>query len=309
MARALHRGERMARAFWKGSLSFGLVDIPVSLRPALKGNELSFTLLNTKDFQPVGYKRFDKLTGEDVPWEQIVKGYEYQPDEYVVLSDEELKRANAKATQTVEIVEFVDLEEIDPLLFDTPYHVEPLKKGSKSYALLRDAMKKTGKVGIAKVVLRTRQHVAALLVRGQALVLMVLRYAHELRSAEEVEAPSEEAVTSQKELQMAEQLIEGMAAKWKPAQFHDEYRDDVLHLVEQKVKSHQTHTIVEAPAGEREEAPAREVVDLMPLLKKSLEKASSHDQRKTGTHPARARGKNGESRAHHSAHRGPPRSA
>jgi DNA end-binding protein Ku len=299
----------MARAFWKGSVSFGLVDIPVSLRPALESKDLSFTLLNKKDFQPVGYKRYDKNTGQDVPWEQIVKGYEYEPDEYVVLSDDELKRANTKATQTIEIIEFVDQEEIDPLLFDTPYHVEPLKKGSKSYALLRDAMKKTGKVGIAKVVLRTRQHVAALMVRDKALVLLLLRYAHELRSVEDVDAPGEKAVTSQKELEMAEQLIEGMAAKWKPTQFHDEYRDDVLRLVDQKVKAHQTHTIVEPAAGE-EPAPKKEVVDLMPLLKKSLEQSRAPAPEPPAESAPRGRaGKNGAKRGHHPAHRTHRRSA
>src|SRR5712671_1071382 len=180
----------MARAFWKGSLSFGLVEIPVTLRPALETKELSFTLLNRKDFAPVGYKRYDKSTGREVPYSEIVRGYEYRPDEYVVLTDAELRRANAKATQTVEIVEFVDANEIDPLFFDTPYYVEPQKKGSKAYSLLRDALEKSGRVGIARVVLRTRQHVAALLVRSKALVLNVLRYSHELRPIADLDVPA-----------------------------------------------------------------------------------------------------------------------
>jgi DNA end-binding protein Ku len=261
----------MARAFWKGSISFGLVEIPVTLRPALQSNDLSFTLLNRKDFAPVGYKRYDKNTGKEVPWDEIVRGYEYEPDEYVVLTDEELRRANAKATQSIEIVEFVDGAEIDPLYFDTPYYVEPQRKGSKAYALLREALQKSGKVGIARVVLRTRQHVAALLVRGEALVLNLLRYAHEIRAADTIEAPAKNGVNP-REVQMAEKLIEGMTEKWKPASFRDEYREDVMALVKKKVQSHQTHTITEPEKGEEAPAPRREVVDLMPLLKQSLER-------------------------------------
>lgn len=263
----------MARAFWKGSISFGLVEIPVTLRPALESKDLSFTLLNRKDFAPVGYKRYDKNTGREVPWEQIVRGYEYEPDEYVVLTDEELRAANANATQTIEIVEFVDGAEIDPLYFDTPYYVEPQKRGSKSYALLRDALRKSGRVGIARVVLRTRQHLAALLVRGEALVLNLLRYAHEIRSPKDLDVPAKsDARVAPREVQMAEKLIEGMTGRWKPEEFQDEYRDDVLALVKKKIRSNQTHTIVEPGPDESAPAPRREVVDLMPLLKESLER-------------------------------------
>lgn len=261
----------MARAFWKGSISFGLVEIPVTLRPALQSNDLSFTLLNRKDFAPVGYKRYDKNTGKEVPWDEIVRGYEYEPDEYVVLTDEELRRANTKATQTIEIVEFVDGAEIDPIYFDTPYYVEAQRKGSKAYALLREALQKSGKVGIARVVLRTRQHVAALLVRGEALVLNLLRYAHEIRAADTVEAPAKNGA-SPREVQMAERLIEGMTEKWKPASFRDEYREDVIALVKKKVQSHQTHTVTGPDKGEEAPAPRRQVMDLMPLLKQSLER-------------------------------------
>jgi DNA end-binding protein Ku len=281
----------MARAFWKGSLSFGLVEIPVTLRPALETKELSFTLLNRKDFAPVGYKRYDKSTGREVPYSEIVRGYEYRPDEYVVLTDDELRRANAKATQTVEIVEFVDANEIDPLFFDTPYYVEPQKKGSKAYSLLRDALEKSGRVGIARVVLRTRQHVAALLVRGKALVLNVLRYSHELRPVADLDVPAKSGAksgASPREVQMAQQLIEGMTAKWDPAEFKDEYRDDVMALVRKKVRLNQTHTILEPEPGEESPAPRRDVVDLMPLLKESLERRrKSHGTRRASRAPAR----------------------
>lgn len=283
----------MARAFWKGSISFGLVEIPVSLRPALQGDDLSFTLLNRKDFAPVGYKRYDKNTGREVPWDQIVRGFEYEPDEYVVLSDEELKQASPKKTQSIEIVEFVDGSEIDPLFYDTPYYVEPQKKASKSYALLREALEKSGKVGIAKVVLRTRQHIAALLVRDGVLVLNLLRYPHELRSADQLEVPGTKSAkgATPAEVRMAEQLIEGMTGRFEPEKFKDEYREDIMALVRKKVRSNQTHTIVEPEPGEKRPAARKEVVDLMPLLKQSLERRTGGGSRRPAARAStRARG-------------------
>ena len=262
----------MARAFWKGSLSFGLVEIPVSLKPAVRSQDLSFTLLDREDFAPIGNKRYNKNTGKEVPWNRTIRGYEYEPDEYVVLSDEELKRANVEATQTIDLVEFVDAQDIDTVYFDTPYYVEPQKKASKSYALLRATLERTGKAGIARVVLRTRQHVCALVVRGSALVLNLLHYAHEIVPASELEVPpGKQTGVSEAEIKMAEKLVEGMSGAWKPAEFKDDYHDDVLALVEKKVKSGQTHTVVEPK--EEEAAPRRrtEVVDLMSLLKESLE--------------------------------------
>jgi DNA end-binding protein Ku len=265
----------MPRAFWKGSLSFGLVEIPVSLRPAVEADELHFTLLDRKDFAPVGYRRYNKNTGREVEWDQIVRGYEYEPDEYVVLTDEEIRSANVKASGTVEIMEFVDASQIDPALFEAPYFVEPLKKGSKSYALLRDALERTGKVGVARVVLRTRQRLAALVPRGPALALILLRYAHELRRPEDLELPAagaKKSAVSEREVKLAERLIAEMTSKtWDPSQYKDEYREEVLGLVRQKVKSGQTHTIVEPESGKEPRRSRSEVVDLMPLLKKSLE--------------------------------------
>jgi len=264
----------MAHAFWKGSISFGLVEIPVTLTPATRSDELSFSLLDRKDFSPVGYKRYNKSSGRDVPWDEVVRGYEYEPDEYVVLSDEELRQANVEATQTIEILEFVKREEIDPLFFETPYYVAPLKRGSKSYALLRSALERSGRVGIARVVLRTRQRLAAVVVRDRVLTLDLLRYAHELRSAEDVEVPPKSGKGSgvtEAEIKMAEQLIEGMSGTWDPERFHDEYRDDVMALVRKKVKSGKTHSIVE-PAAEEPRQKRSQVMDLIPLLKESLAK-------------------------------------
>ena len=262
-------GDPMARPFWKGSVSFGLVDIPVSLRPAVQDRSLSFTLLDREDFSPVGYRRYNKNTGEEVPWERIVRGYEYEPDEYVVLTDEELKRANVKRSETIEIVGFVKREEIDPMFFDTPYYVEPVKAKSKSFGLLRAVLERTDRVGIAKVVLRTREHPAALLVHEGALVLNLLRNPDQLQGApEKSESPGAEPST--REVSLAMKLVESMHSKWKPEEFQDDYHDDVMALIEKKVKSGDTHAILEP--GDEDESPRRrrDVVDLMPLLQKSL---------------------------------------
>jgi len=278
----------MARAFWKGSISFGLVEIPVSLQPAVRTHDLNFSLLDRKDFSPVGYKRYNKNSGREVAWDEVVRGFEYEPDEYVVLSDEELRRANVEASESIEILEFVEREEIDPVYYETPYYVEPLKRGSKSYALLRAALERSGKVGIARVVLRTRQRMAALLVREQVLVLDLLRYAHELRGLDEVQVPPKSAKgagVSESEIKMARQLIDGMRGKWDPEKFKDEYRDDVMALVRRKVKAGQTHMIVEPEPSETPRRARTEVMDLMPLLKRSLAERGGQGRR-----PARAKG-------------------
>jgi DNA end-binding protein Ku len=266
----------MARAFWKGSIRFGLVEIPVALRPALQSEGLDFTLLDRADFNPVGYRRYNKKTGQEVPWDRVIRGYQHAPDAYVVLSDEELRSANVEATQAIDIAEFVEGSEIDPVFFDTPYYVEPLRKTSKSYALLRATLERTGKVGIAQVVLRTRQHLAALRARDRVLVLELLRYDDEIVPPREVEVPrgQKEAGISDAEIRMAERLVGEMTATWKPEAFRDDYRDDVLELVRRKVKSGQSHTIVEPRDAGAEKRPRREVVDLMPLLERSLESRS-----------------------------------
>lgn len=262
----------MPRAIWKGSISFGLVSVPVSLYPGEKRDELHLSLLDSKDFAPVGYKRVNKLSGEEVPSERIVRGYEYEKGEYVVLTEEDLKRANVEATQTVQIVDFVDGGQIPLAYYDRPYYLEPQKRGEKAYALLRETLRRTGKVGIAKVVLRTREHLAALIPQGDMLMLELLRYHDEIRPTSELHLPHgnpEELGISDKELTMAEWLVESMSEDWQPERYHDEYRDDLLRLVEQRVASGQTHLIETTPA----EAPRRraEVIDLMTQLKRSVE--------------------------------------
>ena len=263
----------MPRAIWTGSISFGLVEIPVSLVTAERTQaSISFHLLDKRSMKPVGNKRVNKETGEEVPWGEIVRGYEYERGEYVVLSDDELKRANVEASKTVDIVAFVDLDEIDPFYFDKPYYLAPARKAAgKGYALLHETLKSTGKCGIARVVLRTREYVAAVLPRGDALALVLLRYADELvePKAAGIEGHSLKSLgVREAETKLASQLVEGMTKKWDPSEYQDDYREDVLELVERKIKTGKTETIAE-PRGEKTSRRGS-LVDLMPLLEKSL---------------------------------------
>ncbi len=264
----------MARGLWKGAISFGLVNVPVELYSAQKRSaELDLTMLDKRDLAPVGYQRVNKATGKQVPWEDIVKGYEYQDDKYVVLSEEDFRRANPEASKTVDIVAFVDLHDIAPIYFETPYYLGPAKHGEKPYALLRDAMAKAGKAGIATVVIRTKQYLAALIAQDDALVLNTLRYYKELKSAEDLEIPEKlkGVKVSSKELDMALRLIEDMADEWQPEKFHDTYHEDLLKRIEEKVKAGQTEEITE-PEKEEKAGKGADVIDLMSLLKKSIEK-------------------------------------
>lgn len=281
----------MAREIWKGAISFGLVNIPVNLYSGEKPNELKFSLLDRRNMAPVGYKRFNKETGKEVPWEEIVKGYEYEKDQYVVLSDEDFRRANVKATQTVDIITFIQASEIDPIYFEKPYYLTPGKKGEKGYALLREVLRQTGKIGIASLVIHTRQHVAAIIPHGNILLLELLRFANELRDPKEYDVPETDLSAigvTKKELAMAEQLVEGMSDEWDPKSYHDDYRDDLMALVGKKIKAGQAQTISEPDADE--EAPRSDnVIDLMKLLKRSVEEtgktsAKSPSPRKTGPH-------------------------
>jgi DNA end-binding protein Ku len=264
----------MARGLWKGAISFGLVNVPVELFSAEKrSSELDLTMLDKRDLAPVGYKRYNKSTGEDVPWAEIVKGYEYQDGRYVVLSDEDFRRANVEASKTVDIQAFVDLEDIPPFYFETPYYLSPGKRGEKAYALLRDALRKSGKAGVATVVIRTRQYLAAVLPYEDVLMMNTLRYADELKAAADLSVPAAalHARASAKELDMALRLIDDMAEKWQPEKFKDTYRDDLLARIEEKVKAGQTEEITPPEKGRKEPGGA-EVIDLMALLRKSVER-------------------------------------
>lgn len=286
----------MPRAIWKGSISFGLVHVPVSLYPGEKRNELHLSMLDSKDFAPIGYKRVNKNTGEEVPNERIVRGYEYEKGEYVVLTEEDLKRANVEATQTVEIVDFVEAEKIPLTFYDRPYYLEPQKRGEKAYALLRETLKRTGKVGIAKVVLHTRAHLAALIPQGDLLMLDLLRYGDEIRDSGELKLPHGEMAElgiSDKELDMAQRLVDSMVEDWEPGKYHDEYREDLLRLVEQRVEAGQTHLLETTPP--EAPRPRAEVIDLMTQLKRSVEERqgakppSAGEEKKPARRPARAR--------------------
>ena len=271
----------MARGLWKGAISFGLVNVPVELFSAEKrSSELDLTMLDKRDLAPVGYKRYNKSTGEDVPWAEIVKGYEYEDDKYVVLSDEDFRRANVEAARTVDIQAFVDLKDIPPLFFETPYYLAPGKRGEKAYALLRDAMKKSGKAGIASVVIRTRQYLAAVIAQDDVLVMDTLRYAGEIRALEELGLPAAalHARASAKEIDMALRLIEDMSEKWQPEKFKDTYSEDLMARIEEKIRKGQTEEITPPEKGEKAPASA-EVIDLMALLKRSVGKRQDKPKR------------------------------
>lgn len=261
----------MPRAIWKGSISFGLVHIPISLYSAENSAaDIDFTMLDKRDMAPVGYRRINKKTGKDVEWENIVKGYEYSDAQYVVLGEEDFKRANVEATQTIDITDFVDASEIPAFYFEKPYFLEPVKKGEKSYALLRETLKRTGKVGIASVVIHTRQHLAALIPNDKVLVLNLMRFANELRDPSDLKLPAADAATP-KEIEIAEQLVNSMAGEWEPEKYHDSYHEDLLELIDNKVKAGDTETVSEPVAPQK----TADVIDLMALLKRSVEETGN----------------------------------
>lgn len=263
----------MARSMWKGAISFGLVYIPVEMYPAVSDKGLDLHMLDRRDFSPIGFKRYNKNTQKEVGWDDIIKGYEYSDGEWVVLSDEDLRRANPEATQTIDILAFVDASEVPLIYYDQPYYLAPGKGGDKVYALLRDTLKKAGKIGIANVVIRVKQHLAALHCIGNTIVMNTLRYADEIRDDGELKIPGKNAKTaiSDKELKMAMALVEGMSEDWEPEQYHDTYREDVLALIEKKVKAKQTKTIT-MPDPDEKPAKATNVIDLVSLLQASLGK-------------------------------------
>ena len=271
----------MARAIWKGSISFGLVNIPIALYPATRREELKFRLLRKTDLSPVSYKRVAEKDGKEVSWDQIVKGYEYEKGKYVVLREEDFQRVDLEATQTVDIQDFVDLKEIDPMFFYKPYYLEPQKGGDKAYALLRDALKDTNKVGVAKVVIKTRQYLAGVKPEDSALVLELMHFADELADPEKLHVPKKLEV-GKREMDMAKSLIGSMTSKWQPEKYKDDYRQALMDVIEEKV---------EAGGKEIEEKPRKapkptKVIDLVSVLQKSLEhtggkkKATAKSRRK-----------------------------
>jgi DNA end-binding protein Ku len=278
---------------WKGSIAFGLVEIPVALVAAELSHGIKLTYLDRRDFSPVGYKRSNKATEEEVAWQDIVRGYEYEKGEYVVLTPQDLERASPELTKTIDILHFVEAGEIEPIYYERPYYLEPLKPRSKGYVLLRETLKRTKKVGIARVAIRAREHIAAVGVRGNALVLYLLRFSNEVRAASELDnAPGtlEDARVQPRELEIAQRLVEDMSGEWEPKKYTDEYAADLMKLIQARVASGRTHVVDESEpkVAARKKA---EVSDLMPLLKRSLEAARGTNGRHSGG------GRNGRSRS------------
>ena len=268
------------RAIWKGSISFSLVNIPISLYPATKSEELKFRLLRKSDLSPINYKRVAETDGKEVPWEEIVKGYEYEKGKFVILKDEDFRRADIEATQSIEIMEFVELKEIDPIFFDKPYYLEPQKKSEKAYVLLREALKKSGKVGIAKVVIKTRQHLASIKPEKDALVLELMHFAEELLDWHQLQIPGQLSVGA-KELEMAAELINRMTGKWDPEKYSDDYKHALLDLIHKKIE-HGGKTQEAATTGKRK---ATNVIDLASVLQESLQHAGKSRTRKPKKKP------------------------
>jgi DNA end-binding protein Ku len=260
----------MPRAIWTGAISFGLVYIPVQLHSASHTSSLDLDLLDKNDFAPVGYQRINKRTGKVVEWNDIVKGYQYEKGKYVALSDEDFRQANVKATQTIDIQQFVEQASIPPEYFETPYFLSPGKGGAKVYALLRDALKKSKRAAVATFVMRGRQHLAMLHPLDDALMLNTLRFEEEIRSASDLELPGKSSGVSPKELAMAERLIDDMSGEWDPSAFKDTYSRDLLARVKEKVRSRKTHELTPTEKT-REPRQSAQVIDLMEVLKKSLE--------------------------------------
>lgn len=272
------------RPLWKGAISFGLVNIPVALYSATQSRQrVDLDMLRDSDHSRIRYKRISEADGKEVPWENIVKGYEYEKGEYVVLDPEDFKRVQLKSNQMVEIKEFVDLDQIDTRYFDEPYFLVPEKNGAKAYSLLHDALVQSGKVGIAKVVIRPpREHLAAVRPVDGVMMLELLHFADELRNPKELEIPK--ADTGKKELDMAMTLVKSMAGKWQPEKYHDEYRKALMELIEEKIK-----------AGGKKLAPAKPgekptpVIDLVSILQQSIAKAAEGPSKKKPAAKSRGR--------------------
>jgi DNA end-binding protein Ku len=277
----MHGTRPMARAIWTGAIHFGLVTIPVRLFGATRTKSLSFHLLHEKDMGRVHNERVCDVCGKKVAWNDLVRGYEYEKDTYVPISDDDLKKANVEATQSVEIVDFVEAAEIDPVLYDTPYYLEPEKRGRHAYALLREALEKSGRVGIARVVLRTREHLAALTPDGDALVLELLRWPDEIIPPSSLELPAPPVKVPAAEMKSAMMLIDAMTSeKFDGEAFHDRYRDQVMAMIEARAHG-------KSLPKYKAKAPKATVVDLADVLRKSLEQTKKHPPKKHRAPPKR----------------------
>ncbi len=259
------------RVLWKGAISFGLVHIPVALYPASRDSGIDFDWLDRRSMDPVGYRRINKKTGEEIAREDIVKGIEYQSGRYVVLSDDEIRAAYPRTTQTIEIESFVPAGAIPDVFLERPYYVAPVEHGAKVYALLREALRRTGRIGVARLVIQTKQHLAALMPAGAGLLIDLLRWDADIRPWNDLPLPPEdakEAGVTERELAMAEQLVESMSGDWQPQQFRDSFKDEIMRLVERKIAAGDTESTAAAPLEEA--PPDADVLDLTDLLQRSL---------------------------------------
>ena len=259
-----------SRTLWKGAITFGLVHIPVGLHTASIEQGVDFDWLDRRSMDPVGYRRINKKTGKEIDRDDIVRGVEYEDGKYVVLSNEDIEAAYPRTTQTIEILRFVEADEIPFVYLERPYYLTPINRGQKVYALLREALAKTGKIGLAKVVIATKQHLAVLVPSGRALVLNLMRWGDEVKTLEGLDLPAEgikAAKISAAEMKMAEQLVKDMSGPWEPAAFKDEFKRQVMKLVDMKVKAGDTETVIQP----EEEAPeGAKIIDLTELLARSL---------------------------------------
>lgn len=256
----------MAHAIWSGAINFGLVTIPVKLFTAVKTDELSFNMLHAKDEGRIKYERVCSIDGKQVPWDEIVKGYEYEKGQYVILTDEDFAKVNPEATQSVDILEFVELDKINPMFFDKPYYLEPTKQGRHAYALLRDALSKTNRVAIARVVIRTKEYIAAVKPIDDALVLELMHWASEIVNVGTLEIPDSEKLP-EKEMEMARMLIDTMSVEaFEPEKFTNKYHDELLQMIDARAAGKELPEPKKAPTRSK-------VVNLMDVLAKSLEES------------------------------------
>ncbi|WP_422506372.1 Ku protein [Stenotrophomonas sp. GZD-301] len=273
----------MARPIWTGTLSFGLLNVPVSLMSGERKVDLQFRMLDSRDRKPIRFERVNADTGEEVPWKDIVKAYEYDKGSYVVLEEEDIRSAAPESHEAVEVETFVDAASIDPRFYEKPYLLVPAKKAEKGYVLLRETLRRTGKVGIARVVVRTREYLCAVMPHGDALVLMILRYPQELVDPEDYKLPTGSLADyriNSKETAMAEQLIASMSGDWQPEEYHDEFRERLHTLLKKRIKAKGGTTRVEEEPAPREDD-ATNVVDFMSLLQKSLDAKKRTPPKKT----------------------------
>jgi DNA end-binding protein Ku len=262
----------MARAIWKGSIAFGLVNIPIELYSAVRDHRPRFRLLHAKDESPVQYERVCQAEGKPVAWEDLVKGYEYEKGQFVVLTKDDFKTAALEKTKTIDILDFVDPEQIDERYFETPYYLQPAKGAERAYALLRDAIRESGRIGIAKIILRDAQHLAAVEVIADAMVLTMMRFADELADLNEFGFPSSQGIRPA-EMKMAQQLIGSLSANWDPEKYTDEYKTNLMRVIESKLKGRKPK--LEGRPGRQDP----KVVDLMARLKASLESRGKAETR------------------------------